>query len=122
MEDITEFVTSIGGIGIEAITEQTNPFGVTSEEHTPVGLERTPDIALGGYFDDAVGNAHAILQIKAADRSPASVGRALTILVASGFTFSVTVHIVNYTVTPERQGLTKFTAMLRQKSAGSWNA
>jgi hypothetical protein len=120
--DITEFVTSIGAISIESITEQTNPFGVDSEEHTPVGLAKSADIPIGGYFDDAVDSAHSIFQIKAADRSPASAGRLLTILVATGRTFTVTVHIVKYDVLPERQGLTKFAAIVRQKSAGVWSA
>jgi len=118
---ITPYVTSIGGIGVESITEQTNPFGVTSEEHTPIGITKTADIPISGFFDDtATVGPHVVFQVEAADISPASVGRVLAIVAATGKTFTITVHLVKYEVQLENNGLTKYQALVRQKSTGVW--
>lgn len=120
---ITPYVTSIGGLAVESITEQTNPFGVTSEQHTPVNLERTPDIPIGGFFDDtATVGPHVVFKITTADKVPGSVGRVLVVtLYSSGAVFTVTVHLVKYEVGLKRDGLTEYNATLRQKSAGVWS-
>jgi len=119
---ITPYVTSIGSIGIEAITEQTNPFGVTTESHTPVGITKVPDIAIAGFFDSiATVGPHVVFAIAAADISPASVGRILTILAATGRTFTITVHLVKYMVVLEKDALTKYEALVRQMSTGVWS-
>jgi len=120
--DITPYVTTIGALSIESITEQTNPFGVSSEEHTPIGIDKTADIPIGGYFDDtATVGPHVVFQIAAADKSPSSVGRELIIVAATGKTFTVTVHLVKYDVILARDALTQYQALVRQKSAGVWS-
>ena len=43
----------------EGITQQTNPFGATSEEHTPVGVAKGSLSVGGGLFDEAVDLLHA---------------------------------------------------------------
>jgi hypothetical protein len=109
-------------LAIESITQQTNPFGTTNVSHTPIGLEQTPDITLGGLFDDtALVGPHVVFQIATADKAPGSVGRVLTILAATGKTFTITVHLVKYTAVLKGDGLTEYTAVLRQKSAGVWS-
>lgn len=122
---ITPYVSTIGGIGLESITQQTNPFGATSEQHTPVGLDRTPDIAIGGFLDDtaSVGpkavffnNTNWIL-----DKASGSVGRVLVILAATSMTFTVTVHLIKAEIGLKRDGMTEYTATVRQKSAGVWS-
>lgn len=119
---ITPYVTSIGGLAIEAITQQTNPFGVTTESHTPIGLTKVSDIAIAGFFDDtATVGPHVVFQIAAADISPASVGRILTILAATAKTFTITVHLVKYEVMMKRDGLTEYSALVRQMTAGVWS-
>lgn len=122
---ITPYVTSIGGIGLEAITQQTNPFGVTSEQHTPVGLDKTADIALSGFLDDTASvGPKAVFFLAASwalDKAPGSVGRVLIILAATSMTFTVTVHLVKAELGLKRDGLTEYTATLRQKSAGVWS-
>jgi len=42
----------------ESITQQTNPFGVTGESHTPVGLVKGILVAGGGLYDAAVDTLH----------------------------------------------------------------
>lgn len=122
---ITPYVTTIGGIGLEAITQQTNPFGVTSEGHTPVGLDKTPDIPIGGFLDDtaSVGPKAVFFNASnwALDKAPASVGRVLVILAATAMTFTITVHLVKAELGLKRDGLTEYTALVRQKSAGVWS-
>lgn len=118
---ITPYVTSIGGIAKESITEQSNPFGVTSEAHTPVGITRTPDIVIGGFFDDtALVGPHVVFQIAAADISPSSAGRELVITAATGKTFTINVHLVKYEVVLKRDGLTEYQATVRQAGEGVW--
>lgn len=119
---ITPYVTEIGGLGVESITEQTNPFGVTTESHTPVGITKVADIPISGFFDEtATVGPHVVFQIAAADISPASVGRVLVILAATARTFTITVHLVKYEVLLEKDGLTKYQALVRQKSTGVWS-
>jgi len=122
---ITPYVTSIGGIGLESITQQTNPFGVGSEQHTPVGLDKTADIPLSGFLDDTALVGPKVVFFLAAtwalDKAPGSVGRTLVILAATGMTFTITVHVVKAELGLKRDGLTEYTALLRQKSAGVWS-
>jgi hypothetical protein len=119
--DITAFVTSIGGLKVENITQQTNPFGSSSESHTPVGVDKTPDIAISGFHDDVADGPHTVLKLTPADKSPASVGRVLTVLAATGATFTITVHLVSYEVLAKNNALTEYAALVRQKSAGVWS-
>lgn len=119
---ITPYVMTIGGLAIETITQQTNPFGVTSEEHTPIGITKTADIPIGGIFDDtAVVGPHVVFLITAGDRSASSVGRVLVVLAMTARTFTVTVHLVKYEVLLKRDGLTEYQALVRQKSFGAWS-
>lgn len=119
--DITAHVLSIGGLAVESITQQTNPFGVGNVSHTPTGLEQTPDIPISGLFDDAATTGpHVVLKVTAADKAPSSVGRQL-VIVTGGGTFTITVHLVKYEVGLKRDGLTEYSALVRQKSAGVWS-
>ena len=118
---ITPYVLTIGELAIESITQETHPFGTTSESHTPIGITKVPDIPIGGLFDEtALVGPHVVFQIAAADIVPASVGRVLVILAATGKTFTITVHLVKYSVGLKRDGLTEYTALVRQKATGVW--
>jgi hypothetical protein len=118
---ITPHVRSIGGLAIELLTQQTNPFGTTYESHTPTGVERTPDIAIGGFFNDtALVGPHIVLKPGAADKAVQSVGRVL-VIVTGGGTFTITVHLVRYEVIAKAGELTEYAALVRQKSAGVWS-
>jgi len=122
---ITPYVNTIGGIGLENITQATNPFGTTSEQHTPVGIDKTADITINGFFDDtALVGPKVVFFTQATwaqDKASASVGRVLTILCATGMTFTITVHLVKAELGLKKDGLTEYTATVRQKSAGVWS-
>ncbi len=120
--DITPYVNTIGGLAIEHLTQQTNPFGVAYQSHTPTGVEMTPDIPVSGFFDDtATVGPHVVLKPAAADKAPASVGRVLVIVAATGATFTIAVHLVKYEVLNKSGNLTEYAALVRQKSAGVWS-
>ena len=118
---ITPYVNTIGGLAVELLTQQTNPFGSDAESHTPTGVERTPDIPISGFFDDAATTGpHVVLKPGAADKAPSSVGRVL-VIVTGGGTFTITVHLVRYEVIAKSGELTEYAAIVRQKSKGVWS-
>ena len=122
---ITPYVNTIGDLNIEAITQQTNPFGATSEEHTPVGLDKTADIPITGFYDDtALVGPKAVFFTPATwvlDKASGSVGRVLAIQAATGLTFTVTVHVVRVSIGLKKDGLTEYSVLVRQKTAGVWS-
>lgn len=120
---ITPYVLTIGNLSIESITQQTNPFGVSNQSFTPVGITKNADIAIGGIFDDtATLGPHIVFQVGAADIAPSSVGRVLAIVTANTpRTFTITVHLVKYDVLLKKDNLTEYQALVRQKGAGVWS-
>lgn len=120
---ITPYVQSISGIAVEAITQQSNPFGTASEAHTPVGMTKTPDIVLSGFYDDTASvGSWTVMKPAAADISPSSTGRTLAVTAVTGNTFTITVHLVKMEVICKNGNLTEYAATLRQMAAGSWSA
>ncbi len=122
---ITPYVDTIGGISVEALTEMTMPFGAATESHTPTGVSRTADIEIGGKYDDTadVGSKAVFFTgaTQVLDKAPASVGRVLAITVATGLTFTITVHVVNCGLVLNNGGLLGYRATLRQAGAGVWS-
>lgn len=57
--DLTAALTETITRSTESITQQTNPLGVASEQHTPVGIVKATIAVGGGYFDEAVDLLHA---------------------------------------------------------------
>lgn len=57
--DLTAALTESISRSTESITQQTNPLGVTSEQHMPVGIVKASISVGGGYFDEAVDLLHA---------------------------------------------------------------
>ena len=119
---ITPYVQQISGLAIEALTQETTPFGVAYQVNTPTGMTKVPDIVLSGFFDDTadVGSWTVLKQV-AGDYAPASVGRQLIIVAATGATFTITVHLVKTEILCKIGGLTEYATTLRQMSAGVWS-
>lgn len=122
---ITPYVNTIGEVGLENITQETNPFGTTSMQNTPVGIDKTADIAINGFFDDtALVGPKVVFFTQATwalDKASGSVGRVLVILCATGMTFTITVHLVKAVLGLKKDAITEYTATVRQKSAGVWS-
>ena len=99
--------------------------GSSSESHTPVGMDKVPDITITGFFDDTATVGPKVVfgtpATWALDKAPGSVGRVLAVLAATGATFTVTVHLVSYEVINKNGNLTEYAVVLRQKSTGVWS-
>lgn len=54
-------ITENATIAIESVTQQTNPFGVGSEGHTPINIEKGVLSAGGGFFDATVDALHSAI-------------------------------------------------------------
>jgi len=123
--NITPYVREIGGMKLESLTQQSNPFGTSSEAHTPTGMDKVSDITISGFFDDTAVLGPKVVFGTAAtwalDKAPASVGRVLVIVAATGATFTITVHLVSYEVMNKNGNLTEYAAVVRQKSTGVWS-
>lgn len=117
---VTPYVTSIGGIKLEQITEMTMPFGQGHEENTPVGVQRMPDVVVEGFFDTtATVGPHVVFGTP--DDSPSDATRSLTFSPNSGTNlFSVETRLVDYEVIPNNGLLTKWRATIRQAGLGAW--
>ena len=125
MRNITPYVTAIGAVGLESITVQTNPFGTTAETFSPTGFDRMADIPISGFYDDAALVGPAVVFGTPAtwilDKAAGSVGRTLVITVATGKTFTVTVHLVKYEVMNKNGALTEYSALVRAATPGVWS-
>lgn len=119
LRNITAHVLSISGIKIEQITEQSNPFGTTNEAHTPVDMQRVPDIDIEGFFDTtATTGPHVVLGDP--DNGPQDSTRSFRFEPGDSKQFNVETRLVEYEVLGKVGSLTRYRAKLRQAGAGAW--
>ncbi len=59
-QDISEYVTEINGLDVEAILEESHGFGADWVEQFFTGLKRANELTLGGPYDDAANGPNAI--------------------------------------------------------------
>lgn len=57
--DLTAALTESISRSFESVTQQTNPLGTATEEHSPVGVNKGTLALGGGFFDEAVDALHA---------------------------------------------------------------
>lgn len=113
LQDITQHVQSINGVDIEQITEETHSFGDLWEENKPVGIGRIPPIEISGlYDDDGAANGPNTLFAGRIPETPATNTRTFKVTWKSGKTTAVETYLGAYKRTPDRGGLTKYTAVL----------
>lgn len=116
---MTPFILSIGGIKIEQINEQSNPFGTSNEAHTPTGMQRVPDIEVEGHFDTtATTGPHVVFG--SPDSSPQGSTRTFTFSPGDSKTFTMETRLVSYEVLGQNGNLTRYKAVIRQAGAGAW--
>lgn len=120
LRNVTAHVTSIGGVKIEQITEMTMPFGASNETHTPVGVQRVPDVAIEGFFDnEATTGPHAVFG--SPDDGPSDATRTFSFSPNSGTqVFTCETRLVDYEVVAQNGNLTRYRATVRQAGAGAW--
>ena len=115
-QDMSTYITEINGIDIEAITEDSTPFGSAWQQALATGNFKMADVELGGYYDDAATTGpDVVFNVLAV--GPAAVTRTLKVTYGSTKCTSVEVLIVKYTRLPARNGITKFKVLLRPTGA-----
>jgi hypothetical protein len=110
-QDITQFVLSINDVDVESVTEEKHSFGDSWEEHLPIGIGRMAPVEISGLYDDAANGPDALFK-RSSPETPSSITRTLTITWKSGKTTSVETYMGSYKRSPDRNGLTKYTARL----------
>ena len=120
LRDVTAHVLSIGGIEIEQITEQTNPFGSDHEHHTPVGVQRVADIDIEGLEDDTP-TTGTVAVLGTPDDSPADATRTLRITPAAGRVFTIETRLAKAATNLANQALNRYRATIRQAGKGVWS-
>lgn len=109
--DLSQYVDSISGIDLEALTQESHGMGDTWEETLPVGVKRMGDITIEGFYDDtATTGPDVILN---------AIGDTRTVAVTYGSTKKTTVEavITTYKRTPSRGELTRFSCTLKPTGA-----
>lgn len=115
---ITPYVTTMGGLKIEAITQQTNPFGSTAEVNTPVGVYKSITIPITGFFDDtATSGPHVVFGTISSTVSAST--RTLAVATGGG-TYTVECLVTGYEVMPKNGALTEYAATLQTSAVGVW--
>jgi hypothetical protein len=59
--DLRASITENASMGEETVTQQSNPFGIANEEHTPIGIQRGTLVAGGGLYDLVTDALHGAL-------------------------------------------------------------
>lgn len=115
---------TINGVGAESITDQSNPFGSTAEGNTPVGMTKSPDLTLGGLLTTtATVGTWTVLKQVAGDKAVNSAGRLVTIVCATGATWSGHYHLVKTVPVPVNGKLTRYESLFRPAEPfdGAWS-
>jgi len=116
---ITPYVTSMGGMKIETITQDTNPFGGTAELPTSVGVYKSITIPMSGFFDDtATVGPHVVFGTISS--SPSASSRTLVVNFSGG-TYTVECIVTAYEVMGKNGALTEYAATLQTVSVGVWS-
>ena len=113
--DLSANILTINGFKVNSILEDSNGFGVSWRESLAVGIRFVDDIVLGGFYDDATNDVHAVLSGVAATVGQAT--RTFQLTYGGGLSSSVECNIMDYARNPAREGLTRFEATLKATGA-----
>lgn len=112
---ITPYVTEIGGVKIEALTQPTHSFGDSAEEHTPTGMKRYPAIPIKGFFDDTATVGPHVVMI-APDDDPSDATRTLVVVYGNSKTSTMEGRLVSYEVLGKNGSLSEYAAVYQPNS------
>lgn len=108
VKTMTQYITDINGISVEAVLEESHTFGDSWAESLFAGLKRAGEITMSGFYDDTATDGPDAVFIGIGNTTL----RTLTITFGGSKTFSTETIIKSYTRTPARGGLTKFSVVL----------
>ncbi len=65
--DLSQYITEINGLDLEAILEESHTMGDAWVENLPTGLKKVNEITISGFYDDAASSGPAALLGNATD-------------------------------------------------------
>lgn len=112
-------VMDSASMGEESLTEQTNPFGVTTESHTPIGILKGMLVAGGGIYDETADALHTALA------TVVGLSRTVSACITGntpGYTFCgfEGAYSQKYDIMGEKDGLTKANVTYLVSGAVDW--
>ena len=114
---ITAYLTSIGPVVKEAITEESHAAGDSWVEHLFAGVRRMSPIAIGGFYDDTASTGPNALLDDVGCVATSGGTRTVLITYGSTKTTSFEAIIMSYTRSPVRNETHKFEAILQPTGA-----
>ena len=114
VRDISQYVDTINGVVLEALTQQSDAFGDSWFEHLYVGVKKMEDLVLEGFYDDVgTSGPHAMYG------DVAHLGQERNFEINHGASDVVNgdVLIVKYERMPRRNELTRYRLTLRPTGA-----
>ena len=111
--DISAHVLTINDIDVENLTEEIRPFGDSWDKHAAIGVGRMPVVELGGVYDDTAATGPDALFGGRVPEGPATATRSLKLTWGSTKTTIVETILLTYRRTPDKNGLTRWTARLQ---------
>lgn len=118
LQNMSQYVTSIGPVIKEAITEESHAAGDSWVEHLFAGIRRMSPITIGGFYDDtATTGPNAIFDDVGVVAGPAAGTRTLAVTYGSTKKTTVETIIMSYTRTPTRNETTKFEVVVQPTGA-----
>lgn len=121
LQDITQYVLTLGDFSVEQGLEEKHPFGKSWEESLPFGVGKVAPFDIGGLYDDAANGPDAVFAISTPD-TPATANGSRTLKVTwktTGGTKSSSVETYrqNYKRNTDRNGITKYAATVQPTGA-----
>lgn len=120
LRTMTAHVLTLGGIKIEQLTEENNPFGQAYVSNTPVGVQKFNDVPVEGFFDTtATTGPHVVFGTP--DSDPNGSTRTLTVTPGDSKSMTVETRLVDYEVIGSFGKLTRYRATIRQAGLAAWS-
>lgn len=111
LTDISQYITDIDGVEVEALLQESHSFGDAWFEQLATGIRRMNPITLGGFYDDTASTGPNAIFVNVQD-SPADQTRTFKITWGGTKTTTVEVWIQKYRRAPVRNELTRFQVTL----------
>ena len=109
---MTNYITSIGNVTVEALLQETTAFGDSFVEQLSTGMRRAEPIVLGGLYDDTGTGPDAVFNDVASGPADTASTRTITITWGGSKTTACEAIITNYTRTATRGELTAYEVTL----------
>lgn len=116
LTDISQYITSINGVEVEAVLAESHSFGDAWFEHLATGVRKMNPIVMGGFYDDTASTGPNAIFVGVQD-SPADASRTLQITWGGSKTTTVEVWIAKYSRLASRNELTRFEVTLQPTGA-----